>query len=344
MSLMGLASETVGIISALQSKSVDKANVKFFEFLHDAYRFLLRSIRITNIAPLQVYCSGLAFSPTDSIIRETFKNQRPSWIPVLPQVEKSWSAELQTLEEGHSGWVESVTFSLDGQRIVSGSGDHTIKLRDAQTGSVLRTFEGHSDTVSSVAFSPNGQRIASGSGDHTIKLWDAQTGSDLRSFEGHSDWVNSVAFSPDGQRIVSGSGDQTIKLWDAQTGSVLRTFEDHPNWVNSVAFSPNGQRIVSGSRDHTIKLWDAHTGSVLRSLVNPWNPVSNNSSDKVHVEDDQSSLISVENNWVCFRGQRRIWLPPELRGPVCHDVSHKMLALGYENGRVLVITLCPPSD
>jgi hypothetical protein len=117
MSLMGLASETVGIISALQSKSVispylnccepgsqkrlnslqNKVDVEIFGFLHDAYRFLLKSVRITNIAPLQVYCSGLAFSPTDSIIRETFQHKQPSWIPVLPQVEKSWSANCRPL-------------------------------------------------------------------------------------------------------------------------------------------------------------------------------------------------------------------------------------------------------
>jgi WD40 repeat protein len=36
---------------------------------------------------------------------------------------------LLTLE-GHSGWVRSVSFSPDGRRIVSGSGDHTLKLWD----------------------------------------------------------------------------------------------------------------------------------------------------------------------------------------------------------------------
>ncbi|KAL4898717.1 hypothetical protein BDV59DRAFT_167397 [Aspergillus ambiguus] len=41
-------------------------------------------------------------------------------MPVLPQVQKSWSKDLQT-PEGHSDSLISVAFSPDGQRIVSGS-------------------------------------------------------------------------------------------------------------------------------------------------------------------------------------------------------------------------------
>ena len=71
--------------------------------------------------------------------------------------------------------------------MLSGSGDKTLKLWDAATGALLRTFEGHSDVVNSVAFSPDGTRVLSGSEDKTLKLWDAATGALLRTFEGHAD-------------------------------------------------------------------------------------------------------------------------------------------------------------
>ena len=118
----------------------------------------------------------------------------------------------------HTHVVSSVAFSADGARVLSGSHDNTLKLWDAATGALIRTFEGHSGGVTSVAFSADGARVLSGSRDETLKLWDAASGALIRTFEGHSDWVSSVAFSPDGPALLSGSEDRTLKLWDAATG------------------------------------------------------------------------------------------------------------------------------
>src|SRR5262245_25080120 len=74
---------------------------------------------------------------------------------------------------GHSAPVKSVAFSPDGARVLSGSSD--LKLWDAATGALIRTFEA-SGSVYSVAFSPDGARVLSGSWDNTIKLWDGATG------------------------------------------------------------------------------------------------------------------------------------------------------------------------
>jgi len=67
-----------------------------------------------------------------------------------------------------------VAFSPDGLWVASGGEDHTVKLWNAQTGELIRTFRGHSGIVSRVAFSfgPDGKRLASASFDNTVKLWD----------------------------------------------------------------------------------------------------------------------------------------------------------------------------
>ena len=107
--------------------------------------------------------------------------------------------------EGHAGWVMSVAFSPDGQRLASGSGDQTVKIWDSATGKELFSLKGHAGQVRSVAFSPDGQRLASASEDQTVKIWDSATGKELFALKGHAGWVWSVAFSPDGQRLASGS-------------------------------------------------------------------------------------------------------------------------------------------
>ena len=117
--------------------------------------------------------------------------------------------------EGHTSHVTSVAFSPDGQRIVSGSEDETLRLWNLQGNLIGQPFQGHTNWVNSVTFSPDGQTIASGSKDKTIRLWDLQGNPIGQPFLGHTDSVNSVAFSPDGQTIVSGSDDKTLRLWAA---------------------------------------------------------------------------------------------------------------------------------
>jgi len=158
---------------------------------------------------------------------------------------------------GHDSYVTSVAFSPDGQRIVSGSADKTVKIWDANSGEELQTLTGHDDDGWSVAFSPDGQRLVSGSADYSAKIWDANTGEKLRTLTGHAGVVTSVVFSPDGQRIVSGSADKTVKIWIANSGKELHTLTGHDDEVRSVSFSPDGQRIVSGSDDKTVMIWDA---------------------------------------------------------------------------------------
>ncbi|THC87732.1 hypothetical protein EYZ11_012821 [Aspergillus tanneri] len=266
MSILGLLSEVVEIIDILQSAALQgDRHYELSDFLQDAKRFVLKNRQIAHVAPLQIYCSGLVFAPRKSIIRRESEKELPQWICRFPDVEDIWSAELQTLE-GHSDWVFSVAFSLDGGLLASGSSDNTVRLWDPITGTLQQTLEGHSDWVRSVTFSPDGRLMASASSDNTIRLWDTATGSLQQTLEGHLGSVWSVAFSPDGQILASGSYDQTMRIWDLATCTLRQTLKGHLGSVQSVAFSPDGRLLASASGDNTIRLWDPATGSLQQTL------------------------------------------------------------------------------
>ncbi len=162
--------------------------------------------------------------------------------------------------EGHTGWVNSVAFSPEGQTALSGSADGALILWDLATGAIVRRFEGHTGAVNSVQFGPDGQSLLSGSADTTLILWNVATGEIVRRFKGHADAVNGVAFSPDGKRAVSGSGDGVLLLWEMATGDVIHRFEEHSDAVNSVAFSPDGSIIFSGDEGSWLRVYDARSG------------------------------------------------------------------------------------
>jgi WD40 repeat protein len=88
---------------------------------------------------------------------------------------------LVTTLTGHTDSVTSVALSFDGQHIVSGSYDDSIKVWSMSDGALVRTLTGHTDSVYAVALSSDGQYIVSGSGDDSIKIWRMSDGALVRS-------------------------------------------------------------------------------------------------------------------------------------------------------------------
>lgn len=152
---------------------------------------------------------------------------------------------------GHEGPVNAV--GLQGNRIVSASGDGKMILWDIENGERLRTFEGHDRGLACIEFKVylshtqclpcfqlkcfKHDLIVSGSNDCKIKVWSATTGECLKTLVGHEALVRALAFDPKSGRLVSASYDKSVKLWDIKTGKLVREFRNmHTSHIFDVKF------------------------------------------------------------------------------------------------------------
>ncbi|MBI4851329.1 MAG: serine/threonine protein kinase [Acidobacteria bacterium] len=165
------------------------------------------------------------------------------------------SKERQAVFEGHIRLVEDLEFSHDGNFVISGGVDETIKIWDINKKSLVGTISCPNHCVNTLANSVDGI-VATGGKDSTIRLWDVTSRSELALLEGHEASIRTIAFSARGDYLVSGDWDGIIKLWDTATGVSVTSVEAHESAILTVAFSPDEKQIASAGYDQIIKLWN----------------------------------------------------------------------------------------
>ncbi len=168
--------------------------------------------------------------------------------------------------EGHEGPVTALSSSANGEWLLSGSVDRTVRLWSVATGQCVRLMEGHSAALSCVDLSPDGRFAMSGSQALELWLWDALTGTRMRAFEIQQFPPECVSLSRDARWVLSGDADAKLHLWSTKNGMRVRTLRGHAQKVTSVAMSADGRWAVSASLDGTVRLWDLSTGCCLRTF------------------------------------------------------------------------------
>jgi WD40 repeat protein len=225
---------------------------------------------------------SLAFIATTFISPTWAKSPQKQEIKAKIMPSKSSNYSLK----GHIWNVSAIAFSADGQTLISGSFDQTIRIWDIKTRKIKATLNGHDGGVNAVAISPDSKILVSAGGaaqtdtDKNIKVWDLEKKSKkgknifplLRSLAGHNQGITSLVFTPDGKTLISSSYDKTIQIWDVSSGKLLNTLTGHGNWVKSIAVTSDGRSLASGggdlkdNTDNTIKIWDITTGKLKQIL------------------------------------------------------------------------------
>jgi WD40 repeat protein len=143
-----------------------------------------------------------------------------------------------------------------------GCSDHSIKVVDKETLTVIRELKKHKNSVFTAKYHPSGKYLISGGRDAKLNVWDTSEDYILReNIAAHLYAINHLAFSEDGKYFVTCSMDKSIKLWNAYNFKLLKILDKqrhagHGNSVNKLLWMKYQDLLVSCSDDRTISVWD----------------------------------------------------------------------------------------
>ncbi len=176
--------------------------------------------------------------------------------------------DLSTLEvlstlDGYSGHTEGVTSMAlmpDGERLLTGSEDMSIRIWDIASGRQLAVLPA-GDRVKQVAASPDGE-MAAVVLRNGFEIWDLTSEGRLLSVN-DSD-VISVTFTRDGQSLLASdpwSEAESVKVFNPKTGKVERIVADQPSVYHT-------HQLLDGSALLVVKfdgiaVFDLETGEQL---------------------------------------------------------------------------------
>jgi WD40 repeat protein len=162
---------------------------------------------------------------------------------------------------GHTGPVRGLGVTPDGQAIVTGGDDGTIRFWGARDGSPRGTIPtGHSGPILALTISPDGRTVLTGSADKSARLIALADGRVFRTLTGHAGPVRDVAFSPRGDRVATAGAEGGLKVWETASGRGVIAFGHTPPGggalqpIHKVAFTAEAT-LISASADATLKTW-----------------------------------------------------------------------------------------
>ena len=234
-------------------------------------------------------------------IRFALQEDNPHMGDFLQQILNSLISEGQVstglFSAQHPGGVTSLATSEDGQSVLSGGFDGTIRVWDGSSGEIRLIVEGHLGEVSDVAVAFDDQYGISAGQDGTVRFWELASGEPMWVLQAHKAGITSIAISADGQYVLTGSHDNTARLWDIASGEEINTFQGHQASVTAVAISMDNSKIITASRDNTIIVWDREGGEILMHLEGHQGDISS-----LAISPDQQMIAS--GSW---DGSVRVW-------------------------------------
>uniref|UniRef100_A0A8B9KY19 Striatin n=1 Tax=Astyanax mexicanus TaxID=7994 RepID=A0A8B9KY19_ASTMX len=201
-----------------------------------------------------------------------------SWNTPNPNIDPYDSYEPSVLRGalcGHTDAVWGLVYSSAHHRVLSCSGDGTVRLWNAaDTSPSLAVFNenkelGIPSSVDLVCSEPAHMVTAFSNGRMGIFNMETQqlciTAWTVDTDAPHQ--INKVLSHPTLPITITAQEDRHIRFFDNNTGKLIHSMVAHLDAVTSLAVDPNGLYLMSGSHDCSIRLWNMESKTCIQEFT-----------------------------------------------------------------------------
>jgi WD40 repeat protein/serine/threonine protein kinase len=188
-------------------------------------------------------------------------------------------------------------FSPNSKYVATGQWLGTVKVWDAQKGTVSRSWKRLGEKINSVAYSPDGNRLLLIYGDamqnqNSLAVWNAIDGKEIVRWgdEKFPTGIRTAQFSPNGGQVLVLPGNElqrpqdkwrsaSVSLCDVgglfghSSDDEVATFKGHEANIAAAQFNLDGREAVTAGADGTLRIWTCRGtrdyGTVLRGSSGP---------------------------------------------------------------------------
>jgi WD40 repeat protein len=273
--------ETIGKIpwgTCSEGERNDAETIRFQCVVLDGHEW-----RVTAVTMLSTDGSRVASSSDDESLRIYDVNLKEN------------KFEIKHVLWGHSGTVRTCAGAPDGSFLVSGGGDHDIRVWDVESGECTHVLDRHSGFLMTLEFSQDGRQMCSSAWDNLVCMWNVSDWTIVMEFDSFETAVLSIAWAPGAEpdRLCTGGLDKKIQCWDLPIAHkennekkrlTVKSIEEkkieeeknpspskpsrvRSQKITSVSWSPDGSKICTTSSDWTVRIWSTANGRCLYRLI-----------------------------------------------------------------------------
>lgn len=147
---------------------------------------------------------------------------------------------------------------------VSARDEHSIRLYNIKTHTLLKLFKAETDEFSCIAISGKDSYIAAGSDKGIVRVWDMHSGQLVSSWKVGDFSVCALSFGDDESKIITITYN-SVQIWDVLSGAYIQTLEkgsSFSTWDNSIYVLNDGQLLIIGDKSIS-----SYTFSPLQDLI-----------------------------------------------------------------------------